>query len=86
MRCNHEPVDADTDDLCDHAGADGHPGATYGADQIAAIGELAELELLTKTEIAKAVTAGTTEHTNADITAHPDLIEGHGAVDFQIGC
>jgi hypothetical protein len=66
--------------------ADGHPGSANRANQIPASREFADLELLAKPEIAQAVTARTIENPDLHVTTHPDLIQGHGAVDFQIGC
>jgi hypothetical protein len=65
---------------------DGHAGAADRADQIPPTRKLADLKLLTKPEIAQTITAWAAEDANPYVTTHPDLIQGHGAVDFQIGC
>jgi hypothetical protein len=66
--------------------ADGHPGSADRADQVPATGKLADLQLLAKPEIAQAVATRTTEDPDSHVTAHPDLIQGHGTVDLEIGC
>ena len=72
-------------DLVGEVLADGEAGAADRADQVAAVGEFADLELFAKTHVAQAVAGGAAEQADADIAADTDLGEGHGAVEFQIG-
>ena len=64
--------------------ADGHLGATNRTNQIATMGQFADLKLFAETEVSKAVTAGAVEHPNLNIASHARLIEGHGAVAFEV--
>lgn len=66
--------------------ADGHPSPAYGTDQIPSTRQLANLQLLAKPEIPQPITTRTTQNSNGHIAAHPNLVQGHGTVDFQVVC
>ena len=66
--------------------ADRHAGAADRANQISAIRQFTHLQLLAKSQIAKPLAAGSAQHANLHVTPHLGLVQGHGAVDFQIAC
>jgi hypothetical protein len=64
---------------------DRHARATHRADQIAPAGKFPHLQLLAKTQIPQLLATRAIQHTDRHITAHGDLIQGQGAVNFQFG-
>jgi dihydrodipicolinate synthase/N-acetylneuraminate lyase len=68
--------DGGNKDLLGELAADGHFRAANGADEVAAVGDFAELHLLTEAEIAEAITGRAVETANAHITIHGHLVEG----------
>ena len=64
--------------------ADGHPGSAHGTDQVPSARQLADLQLLAKPKIPQPIASRTIQNPNRNITTDPDLIQGHGTVDFQI--
>jgi hypothetical protein len=65
---------------------DRHAGAADRANQIPAASKFPDLELLAKSKVAEPFAAGAAEDLDFYVTTDPDLVEGHCAVDFQIGC
>ena len=48
------------------------------------MGQFADLELFAESKVTEAVAAGAAEHPNLNVTANARLIEGHGAVEFEV--
>jgi len=71
--------------LCQLA-ADGQSRAANRTDQIPPTSQLPHLLLLAKPEIPQALTPGSTQHLNPQITSHPRLMQRQGWVAFQFFC
>ena len=65
--------------------ADGHPRATNRANHVSPARQFAKFQFFAKPQISQPITTGPADHSDPHIAAHPNLIEGHDVIDFQIG-
>jgi len=64
--------------------AQGEPGATDGAKEVAAFGEFSDLEGLTEAQIAELLATRAFQKTNLKIAAHLSLSEAQHTVECRI--
>ena len=66
--------------------ADGHACAAKGADEVATIGELAQLHLLAEAQIPEAVACRAGETTDTDVTVQPHFVQSDGTFRRAVWC
>lgn len=64
--------------------ADGEAGAAHRTDQIPAIREFPDLELLAESEVTEPITGWTAQHLDPHVTTDARLVQRHGAVRSKI--
>jgi hypothetical protein len=79
-----ESTDGTHEHLVGQLTADCHTGAADGTNQVPAIGDLADPQLLAKAEVAEAITTRPAEHADLDVAPCLDLIQGHGIAVISV--